>query len=126
LTVVGESSSEGRRFISDTKFRLNTEGTCSWLRNELYFFFFCFRCRLALGPRLSVVLWWMGFWPLDLNKTFGANGLIATARLVQVGWVEHEADGTFGSILVQKRLDPLAVDIRVYGELQFLRGRVCL
>jgi hypothetical protein len=125
LTVVSKSSSEGRRFISDTKFRLNTEGTCSWLRNELYLFF-CFRWRLVLGPGLSVVFWWMGVWPLDLNKTLGADGLIATARLVKIGWVEHEADGTFGSVLVQKSLDPLTIDIRVYGELQFLWGHVRL
>jgi hypothetical protein len=47
-----------------------------------------------------MVLRLVWIWPLDLYKTFGAYGLVATARLVDIGRIKHEADGAFLCILV--------------------------
>jgi hypothetical protein len=43
----------------------------------------------------------MRVWPLDLYEAFGTDGLITAPGLVEVGRIIEEADGTFGSILVQ-------------------------
>jgi hypothetical protein len=63
-----------------------------------------------------MMLWWMWIRSLDLDKAFGTNRLITATCFVQMWWVVHKTDGTFGGVLVQKSLDPLAVDIRVFGK----------
>lgn len=40
------------------------------------------------------------FTPFDLDKTLCADSLVATARVVDVGWIVEETDGTFDGALV--------------------------
>jgi hypothetical protein len=50
----------------------------------------------------------------DLYEALGAYWLVATACLIEIRWVEHEANWTFLSILVQKRLGSLPIDIGIF------------
>jgi hypothetical protein len=56
----------------------------------------------------------------DLYKTFRANGLVAATSFVQVGRITEEANGALGRVLVEKDLDPLAINVRIFGQLHFL------
>ena len=55
----------------------------------------------------------MGVGPLDLYETLAADGLVAAASVVEIGWVVEKADGTLGGILVEVHFEWLAIDERV-------------
>ena len=55
----------------------------------------------------------MGIGAFDLHKAFGADGLIATSSVVEVRWVVEKADGTLGSVPVERSLQRPAVDVWV-------------
>lgn len=68
-------------------------------------------------------------WSLDLNKTLGADGLIATSCSVEVRRVVEEANGTFRCVLVEIDFQLLSVDAIVIGQADLLRrgiGRLAL
>lgn len=67
------------------------------------------------------MLWRMRVRALDLNKAFGANGLIAASRSIQVRRIVQEADGTFRCIFIKICLDRLSVDKWVGRKLEFPR-----
>ena len=122
LLIVNKPPSKWRWFIGDAEFGLNTKWACRRLRNQLTLFL---RFR-GWSLCIAMVLGWMGIGPLNLYKALGANRLIATARLVEMWRVEHEADGALLGILVQECLDTLSIDIRVLGQIQLLRGHLGL
>lgn len=63
---------------------------------------------------------------LDLNETFGTDGLIAASSSVQVRGIVEEADGAFARILVQVNLDRLPIHKRIFGKLELSWGQICL
>jgi hypothetical protein len=62
---------------------------------------------------------------LDLYETFAADGLIAATRLVEVGRVREEANGTFGRVLVEKNLERLAIDEWILRTVHLLGCQIC-
>lgn len=73
-----------------------------------------------------MVLWRMGFRSFDLYEAFRAYGLVATPGFIQVGRIIKKADGTFGSIFVQKDLQALPIDVGVFGQLDLLWNHLSL
>ena len=67
------------------------------------------------------MLRWVRIGTFDLDETLGADGLVTTASLVQIGRIVNEANGALGRILIQECLDPLTVDVRIFLKLDFLR-----
>ena len=112
---MGQSSTEWWWVISDAKFRLNTEGTCCWFRDQfLGIGRFCIlvwrRCRVSMFGDMRI-------WPFDLDKAFGTDCLIATSSFVQIWRVIEEADWTFRSVFVKVCFNGLTIDVRVLWEL---------
>jgi hypothetical protein len=110
-----KASAERWRLVRYTKLGCHTEWTGGDFRDKCFSFLF-WRALLA---RL-LVLWWVWVGSLDLYKTFGADGLIATARPVQIGRIVEEANRALGSVFVQIDFQLLTIDAVIIGQANFL------
>jgi hypothetical protein len=63
---------------------------------------------------------------LNLYEALGTYWLIATACLIEIWRVEHEANGALLGVLVQEGLDALPVHVGIFWQSQLLGGHVSL
>ena len=78
-----------------------------------------------MGGRICM-FWWMWVWPFDLYEAFGAYGLIATPRSVEVRGIIEKANRAFHCVFVETRFERLAVNVRLVQNHSFLRLHVLL
>lgn len=113
---ISQSSSERRRSVGSTKFRLDTEGACRGLRHKLGFLFSTFAVAGILCRRILILLGMLRrVWvrALDLDETFGAYRLVAASSPIEIWRVVKEANGTFAGIFVEIGFDRLTIHKRI-------------
>lgn len=68
------------------------------------------------------MLRWVRVGAFYLNEAFRANGLVTTSGAIKIWRIVEKTDRAFGGILVQVRLNGLAIDKWIPRQLHFSGG----
>lgn len=118
LTRIDQPSPKWRGLVRHTKFWSSAVRTLRWPGHQLFRIVLNLVCRGWRSIGISV-LRWMRVRASDLYKAFRADRLIAASCFVEMWWVVEKADWTLKCILVKIRLNLLAVDVGIIGQLDF-------